>query len=279
MNKAIAASVIWLSCFSACGQSLDILTIVRAKDKLAYDGVEPLARRIAEVSESDLRATLPSLLAMTAVENPARVYNASFALLCVAARPDGSSLLAGHLPRMLDLLSGPDSQVARLMLQSVLLMKDVPAGMIVPQIIQFVGKPQGAIPSPPDEEVQAAAIAVLVQYEPNSRDVMRVITGFLSRKLAPRTRIVALQGLGSLRIPGAASDQLISLVLMDINHSDWIVREAAINTISRIGPAAAYMSGPKLSAIAADEKELPAIRTAAREAFLRIQGAPSTTPF
>jgi hypothetical protein len=227
-------------------------------DKVVMD----VTQQIPAASHSEVVAALPSILRAFNHENEAVKLAAAAGLIAVALRPDSASLLAAHVDLLAGGLASNNKRLRSTTLFVLGTMNPSPTGEVINLLIAYVGQPDG------DPELQAGAIFPLARHAPENPDSLAAIRLFLGRPLALRTKIGALNGLGTSAVK---DPHLIAMVTAALDDPEEQARFTAAQVLGRMGPLAVLQAEPNLRRIAGDGAQSEQVRMAAREALKTLE--------
>lgn len=189
-------------------------------------------------------------------------FLASAALFAVAGRPDGGTLLNGHIDAIgHDLLTVQDERLQNGEIMILGRIRPTPP-QVVPLLLKFLKQADRG------DNAKAGAVVELIRIAPDNDEAATEILQFLSQPLAGEARIGVLNALGN---PKVHNPRLVSAVISYINSPDEDIRSTAVQATGRIGKTTVEQAEPLLRKLGADPSQPPEIRQQAKQTLTMLQ--------
>jgi len=216
---------------------------------------ETLLTVIDGISKTDA-AKIESALPVVSVALKSDINNlaveAAFAMTEIAKRPDGGSLLRGHLVELESLLSSADTRLSgAAVLVFDYLTTRIPEAT-VPVLVDRLARPGKPT------IVKSEIARVLLKSRKNDSTALRAVENYLELDADASVRTVNLQAIGSNPIP--ASLRMRAIAARSLDYPNPHVKLAALLAVYALGPDARRESLTVINRLAADPSETFEVR-------------------
>jgi hypothetical protein len=223
---------------------------------LTYDELLKPIDEIASDSPETIEAALHVIVEDLKHEDDQVAVDAAFAIVTIARRPDGTTLLAPYIQEIGGLLKRSDTRLHASAIFALTLMFP-PAPEATGMLTRFIS-------ANPDAEATPAAAQAALQMSRTPETMAAVRKYFASRSSNVNRRVASLQALALAR---STDPELIGFVVTDLSYPDDHVILAAIHAVTAIGDAAMTKARSRLLQLATDAGQSEAIRKRAEEAL------------